>query len=60
MDTLLSDNINSRNTQNIRYQINNKKGSNPYYSTQKTNKNDNQLAVHKKKIPIKGIFLFLF
>ena len=39
MNTSLTDNINSRNIENIRYQINNKKRSNPYYSTQKTNKN---------------------
>jgi hypothetical protein len=38
MDTLTND-INSRNIQNIRYQIGNKKNSEPYYSTSKTNRN---------------------
>jgi hypothetical protein len=31
--------INERNVKNIQYQINLKKGSNPYFSTVKTNKN---------------------
>ena len=39
MDSSLTNNINSRNVQNVRYQINNKKGYNVYYSTDQTNKN---------------------
>ena len=33
------DNINTTNVENIRHQINNKKGCAPYYSTSKTNTN---------------------
>ena len=36
---MYSEDINTRNTQNIRYQINNKKGFCPYYGTRMNNKN---------------------
>ena len=39
MDSSISNNLNIRNIANIRYQINNKKGCNGYYSTDITNKN---------------------
>jgi hypothetical protein len=35
----LTNYINDRNVQNIRYQINNKVGSKPYYGTQQNNRN---------------------
>ena len=39
MDNSLSLDINTRNVQNIRYQINKKKGFNPYYGTSLNDKN---------------------
>lgn len=39
MDSSFANNINHRNVENIRYQINNKKGYEVYYSTNNTNKN---------------------